>query len=497
MSNREFASVPHLLVLLAIVVAAITFRRAEIVVAGGLIWTLWHLRKPSYFLYAFYLAFPFAFTDYPKAKIGFVSIELEDLLLILIAVTTAIVYIGRWNNPEGRPGPTRLGRQSRSAIGLMALLVLGLLVSCLAVGEPLIWVVSGVGFLIAYVSAVLLVRSMERFQWVIALLKIAALILAAGTLLSAYGFVDRLGALGDALNMRTGYAVPGLGAVYATSGFVQNRGGYGVNMAFVLPFVLLAVVEGFRGRSRRWFHGTLHLALAGVLLWSIAVTGSRSTWLMAVVVVFVFALGRSVRRLNPVAIVGGVVPIALILFAIGNSLLSRVVSAAYEMREITVDSRMELDTLSLQTFLQHPFFGILHDDIFRIGGLGLYIHNFFLLFAVDTGLVGLVPVLLLFGLTIKMLFEMSVRDKGPVQAYALCMVTAFAGMMVELMFYAGGEKQMWVYLGLICALYGIWKKDKRQRTRDARAATPVAVPTDGWPPDGDPGPGDAQVREGA
>jgi hypothetical protein len=338
-------------------------------------------------------------------------------------------------------------------IGLVVLFLAGVLVSSLAVAEPLTWVYTTAGYAFAFIGTVALLRTERQLDTAIELLKIAALVLAVGTLLSAYGIVDSWGAFGEFLNMREAPGAALLGTVNASSGFIQNRGGYGVNVAFILPFVLKPVVDFLRRRQGGVGSFVFHTALLLLLLWSVVVTSSRSTWLMAVVVVATYLMVRTVRRMNPVAIMGILVPLALAVFVLLQGLIEGLAAAAYELRPITVESRVDLDLLSFQVFLRNPVLGIPHEEIFRIGQMGLYIHNFFLVNAVDSGLIGVLPLFALFGLTIKMMYLLTRHPAPAIQARSLCLIAGFTGMLVELMFYAGGEKQLWVYLGLICAAF--------------------------------------------
>ncbi len=433
---------------------------------GAAIWGVAQITRPIHLVYVFLALYPFAFVHYPKPTIGPVTAGFDDLLLV-----GAMGVIGLQLAIRGRGLAEMLGRLPRDviySIGLVLLFLAGVLVSSLAVAEPLTWVYTTAGYAFAFFATVALVRTERQLDTSIGLLKLAALVLAVGTLLSAYGFVGRWGAFGEFLNMREAPGAALLGTVNASSGFIQNRGGYGVNMAFILPFVLLPVVDYLRHRRGGVHSFLLHLGLLLLMLWSIIVTSSRSTWLMAVVVVTTYLLVRTVRRMNPVAVMGILVPAALAVFVLLQGLIEGLASAAYELRPITVESRVDLDLLSFQVFLRNPVLGIPHEEIFRIGQMGLYIHNFFLVNAVDSGLIGVLPLLILFGLSIRMMYRLTQHPAPGIQERSLCLIAGFTGMLVELMFYAGGEKQLWVYLGLICVVYALSRSPSMWPPRRAR-----------------------------
>jgi len=120
-----------------------------------------------------------------------------------------------------------------------------------------------------------------------------------------------------------GYATPGP-AVFGTATFIGFRA-YGLLGAlvgtvaiFTLPWLLAMVAARYLGvfshnRYMKYFSQGVALAAAGLLISTAWIIGKQSTWGIGAWAIFVLAFSASVRKINPLFILGSGLFIGLII----------------------------------------------------------------------------------------------------------------------------------------------------------------------------------------
>lgn len=418
----------------------------------------------KYILYLLFILYPFAYTNYAKPRIGVIELGIDDLLLML-ALPLGFLAIVNQKSTARSSSRFKIPPLATTAIIASAIYALNVLLVDALHRNSLSSSFQTLGGVIAFLLAAYALRSASSFRLSISLLKISALVLALSAILSAYGILNS-----GFFNVNYSYRAF-LGAKYASTGMVQSRGGYGINMAFILPFVAYGLMNSgslpLTCKSKRSLIGrmpvqAIHLPLLFTLFFSVVITGSRSTWMMTAVVILFYMMFSFSEKAGPLAISA----FAFAWIAVILLLMNQITAALNEVYNIStagVDSRIRLNFVAVKAFFQNPLYGLSQQQLFRLADGQISIHNYFLNVAAQYGLMGLGPLFLLFISIGRMLFWIRRKFKAPQKEMAACLISGLMGMLVELMFYPGGEKQLWIYLGISISIYTyIWNVNRRR-----------------------------------
>ena len=459
---KDTAIILEILAVGCTALVCVLFESAYPIIGFTVLWLAFQHRKPHRLFFLLVLLYPFSYTNYTKPMIGPVEINIDEVILLLIVAYTFV-----WRRRENQERLFRVNKQ------FTLLYSAGVLVSGLAVGDSAANWVTSMGYVLTFYATIYVIRSEDQFGTVIKLLKVSALIIAVSAVLSAYGIIDV-----DFLDIKTSVHRTVLDAKYASTGLIRSRGGFGVNMAFILPFILDALLTRRRKTSQLGVGGipnsVYHVTLFCTIIYSIIVSASRSTWLMALVVVAVYLLMIARRKINRYVIDFFVLPVLFLSLLFTRETFTYFYQSIYDMAPETVDSRLTMDLLAFDVFRDNLLFGIHRAQILDIGGMGITIHNFFLHIAADSGLLGVVPVCVVFAVTGWMLWKLLASPSEKTRQVAGCLAAAYAGILVELSFYSGGEKQIWMYIALFSAYYAI--DARRTAARSSQLPTPEELP---------------------
>ena len=403
------------------------------------------------------LFYPLAYTGYAKLQLGILELNGDDILIILLIFSIGFSEIARTKTygPDlfiKKKIPTKI----KAAIACIILYLFGKIICKIIHGEPVVYISQTIGEVLAFVIAAMVLARYNFTHYTTLFLKLSALLLSLSALLFSYGYLSP-----SLLNTKLSYRAF-LGANYASTGLVAARGGYGVNIAFILPFVLHSIFPftTYRSTQKGVARSVLCRALNGflflTLIWSVIITGSRSTWLMVLIVLgiyFTFLIFQKIQSENRHILYFLFGLEGLIVFGFTVKSICSGIIAVYNISKISVDSRFFINIVALKAFMVNPIIGLSFKEIIEISGTHLQIHNFFLDILARQGFFGILPIIVFFYIITSMLYYMAFRAPVDNRWLGLCLVSGFFGMLVELMFYNGGDKQLWIYLGIICGIY--------------------------------------------
>ncbi len=442
--KANLATILEILIFCCIVLISVLLNSLWLILGFVAIWVLFQFNKPVRLYYVFVLFYPFAYANYPKPSIGPVEVNFGEFLLGIMILS---VFFRRRQSK-----PPEIIRMNMFA---MILFSFGVLLACIVTGDQVSSWITTIGLVLMFLTTIMVINKESNLSIVIRLLKISAFVVAVSAILSAYNLYNFEHFYDVKLSVKRSI----LDSHYASTGLLRSRGGFGVNMAFILPFILHFLIEKRKVillNPKILLEYVFNILLIITILFAVIISGSRSTWLMAIVVFSTFLLIYYKRATNPIVIIGAIVPGIIISFLLLESTISHLLYSAYYIAPEGVDKRMLLSKLGFMIFLENPFFGIVRTSIYDIGGFDRMIHNFFLRIAVDSGLFAIVPVLLIFCNSIRMLIKfMGMGSSDEIRKYAICLIAGFAGIFVELSFYGGGDKQIWMYLALMNSFYSI------------------------------------------
>ncbi|MCP4366925.1 MAG: hypothetical protein GY797_02245, partial [Deltaproteobacteria bacterium] len=246
-----------------------------------------------FLFYALVLFYPFAYTNYRKLLLGNIELGFDDLMLVVLILFLAFKFAYR-SMKYSYKIILLTPKQSVFALAAGVIFSLNILIISLFDDRSIGGWVQCTGFISALLVTVLMIRSYKTFTTTVTLFKFATFVLAVSAILSAYGLLNY-----EVLNTKPSLYRAYFGAKYSSTGLIQSRGGFGINLAFVLPFALQFIMiggiddaekktkNGFLWRS---VHFVSHWLLFVVLIWATITSGSRSTWLMALVAISTFMI---------------------------------------------------------------------------------------------------------------------------------------------------------------------------------------------------------------
>jgi O-antigen ligase len=431
---------------------------------GIFLWLIVTSSRPIRLLFIFCLFYPFTFVNHPKVTLGSLELGFDDFLLMALVLFVVIRSLMIWTIKRGLNVPSIIPKATRMNVFFMFLFALGVLISSLLLGRSLSSFFTTIGWAISLAAPVLLVRNMKSFYEIIGLLKVSAFLLAIVAILISYGVIDPVELEGK-IDLANPVDRSFLGAVSASTGLIGNRGSFGINIAFIIPFVITGLLrfpyEYLRNPKGR-YKQSINIILLCSLIVAVAVSGSRSTWINIGMVFITFFSLEYIAFKRPV--------VAALLFfffiAIFVSIyiygFFGILEKAYNIAPSSVETRILQLEKGVNLFTRSPIFGVEHNIFWYEREMGGPIHNFFLSTAVKYGLIGVIPVILIFANTVRILRKNSrmVRDKSITTNN--CLTAGFVGMLIELMFYPGGEKLLWLYIGMITIFIHLSNKEAMQ-----------------------------------
>ncbi len=230
---------------------------------------------------------------------------------------------------------------------------------------------------------------------------------------------------------------------------------YGLNGILIfsgLSFSMMSIwKKGIFFRSR-----IISVLVSGLLIFSILFSNSRSTWL-GFFILLLTLLGYFVLKKGLLRTLCPLFLIFILFFTVVNSdffaeQYKDINSKIYRMGMSSTELRLAQYEAALHTVKTQPLFGLGHGVFFKTTGLGnIYIHNYFLRKAAETGIISGVLVVSLFMITIfrftKGVLRNIDREMGLI---CLCLLSSFLGMITELLLYDGGRGLaiVWMYIAL-------------------------------------------------
>ncbi|MDA8324627.1 MAG: O-antigen ligase family protein [Nitrospiraceae bacterium] len=435
--------------------SAYYFRSKWFLFAGCGIWALMQMLKPVKIFYFLTLFYPFAYTQFALTGSGGMELSIWNVLLVILLL---FVLLRRFVLKDlfGTASDISFPAAVQANFLMVAMFSVAVLLTSFLHGEGISFWVSSVSYALAFAAPLFLVDRPGIFSRTIRLFAGAALILSVSAILSSYGILNL-----KSLNM-TPYGVRRfLGAEYSSTGLIQSRGGFGVNMAFILPFVYLSIAKSIKRaaiRVRNVPEVVVRLSVPAVLGLSIILSGSRATWVMGIVVTILFlTINQFMRNIrNYLGFIAGlIVPSAITLWVFLKGPAVKLFASLYNISPDSVDERIWTNRGAIDSIISNPFFGVPHRQVENLLGLHgtVEIHNFFLYIATENGIMAALLVLFLFICTFRLVFKLWSTSVGETRQMAACMLAGLAGMTASLMFYSGGEKQIWMYLGLMNSFY--------------------------------------------
>jgi O-antigen ligase len=307
--------------------------------------------------------------------------------------------------------------------------------------QPPRQVVTFVGYLLTYVVVGLYVDSYVRLHRVMVTAFAAAVAISVLTLFSSLLEIP----IGQPLiGHRTvlGIRIP----FERTLGVPLTYGAYGMYLLAPLPYVAV----DWLWRERSWLLG----GCLGIVLASVVVSQSRSTWLAAIVAISVLGFG--------IVILGREIPIGdhAYRFLAGVSALTAVSAASVVPKVLiridrgTYRSRVKQYSETLEWLIRRPLIGVGTDfSLLELPGESSP-HNAFLINGLSMGLPVLAGFVVLFittpiRLVRTILYSPSYRD----QMIALSLLAGFSAVLVELQLLPQFSKAPWLILGAVAGFY--------------------------------------------
>ena len=311
------------------------------------------------------------------------------------------------------------------------------------------FIITFMGMALSFVLPLMLIRNLGEYRKVFIFLIASASLLAFTTVLSGFGYFPEEYQSIFATRIGKSRAVIGK---YFTQSFMASRGGYGCWLESALTIIMLSIFW-----KRKFFLKNLTMPLiAVIIILGIIVPSSRSTWLssfLATLVIMSFVLRNRFRISYLIISIAGLLTI-LTLYEIG--LIQPFIKNIYEMNPMGVEGRFLGYSESLRIAIQNPLFGIGIGGYIQIGkaNLGMCIHNLFLSTLVSNGILGFLSLIFVCLLSFYLCVQIILRPATEaIKLFGVSLLASLIAIFTEANFYGGGDKIMWLMLGLTNCLY--------------------------------------------
>ncbi|WP_257313151.1 O-antigen ligase family protein [Geothrix fuzhouensis] len=241
------------------------------------------------------------------------------------------------------------------------------------------------------------------------------------------------------------------------SAFEQNANVLGVIYATAFVIAIARVIQprtGYGWATRLLFAGGGIIVILGLLL-----TGSRTAALLAVIgVVTLVAIETRRARWSPPAVLASVIVMAAV---VGGSLAKSIIEKRSERvvsADISSEDRARMAPVLIEQFFRSPLYG-LGPENYRVelghrsktgdSDVGIVAHNQMAMFAVEMGLFGLIPFLIMCGLLLSQAWRVRALEGGLPFALALpCVLTACTTANIAFHWH------FYFIVGLVAGAYG-------------------------------------------
>jgi len=311
-------------------------------------------------------------------------------------------------------------------------------------------IITSVGMALSFVLPLALISDLEQYRKVFIFLIASALLLAFATILAGFGYVPEAYQSIFATRMGTSRAI--IGKCY-TQAFMSSRGGYGCWLESALSMTMLSIFY----KKKLFLKNSALPLMAFILILGIVIPSSRSSWLAASSAIFIILLfvlrQRFGFRYSIMLIVSSLT--VLSLYKLG--LIQPFVNNLYEMSPESVDRRFLIYRDALRVAIESPIFGWGYRAYeMRLGSIfpGMEIHNVFLSTFVSNGILALIPLIFIWGISFYLCLQTIMRPiSETTRLFGISIFASLIAILIEAQFYGGGDKIMWLMLGLTNCLY--------------------------------------------
>jgi len=250
-----------------------------------------------------------------------------------------------------------------------------------------------------------------------------------------------------------GNAIP----INASAGFLRDNGLLGILTSSVVPFLLMACLG-----SIKVFRSRLTAALLAIpVLLGLLLSGSRSSYLAIALSVCVVSVGRLFRNLRPrlagLQLTFSLTAIVVVALAASGPIL-QLGESLIGANRFSIRHRLLQYEHAIALVLEHPWVGSGHrafadsfvypDYGFELGDGAAMLHNYFLNSAVSLGIpVAALELLVLVVTALAGFLSLPSRERDGYW-WALGLLAALLGIVVELSLYVGGSglKPLWLLI---------------------------------------------------
>ncbi len=264
------------------------------------------------------------------------------------------------------------------------------------------------------------------------------------------------------------------------SGTMDGSNGFAAAMVALVPLVLYLLI-GERHVGRR----VLLALTAAALLYGILLSGSRGGLLALVFAMGLFVI-RQKHKLVILVLVLALVPVLLAVMPVHLKERVGLVPTKYDTTDFSAERRQTYLELGLQHFWQHPVTGMGLDGFSEAYARSQYrfmqetqtkrvAHNMYVDIAVGTGLIGLIPFLGLFFVSLREAVKAAKKmaDDSFLASAANGIFAGLGGFLIASFFLSEQyEKTLWtlVALTVVVRQLSYYHAERRARTSHGRSS---------------------------
>ena len=316
-----------------------------------------------------------------------------------------------------------------------------------------------IGFALSFVFPLILIRSLDEYRKVFIFQVISALLLAILSILASFGYGPVQ--YGGIFTPRFASANRVIMGKYATQAFMASRGGYGCWLESAISILAVSIFC-----KRKFFFKNKFpvILIFPIMLLAVIIPTSRSTWLatsLALIVILYFTLFvLKKQHYFSLTVTPLFISLLVILVFWPPDMVKSLIWKIYEMNPSGVEGRFLEAQEGFRVGIRNLLFGLgaggysAYVQPFSKVIPGMCIHNVFAATFADGGILGFISLVIIWIISFYICLQIIMKPKNEViRLFAISMFATLIAIFTETNFYGGGDKIMWLMLGLTNCLY--------------------------------------------
>ena len=385
---------------------------------------------------------------------GIISISAPNVLIIIILFALLVRFI---------IAPPHINLPSPIKVNLIAVFLLFLwyvtgALHAMDMASSFRFVITFIGMAFSFTLPLVLIRNLDEYRKVFIFQVISASLLAILSILASFGYgpVE----YGGIFTPRFASANRVIMGKYATQAFMASRGGYGCWLESAISILAVSIFC----KRKFFFKNKFPIILIfPIMLLAVIIPGSRSTWLatsLALIVTLYFTFVLKKQHYFSLTVTSLFISLLVISIFWPPDMVKSLIGRIYQMNPMGVEERFLLNCEAIKVGIKNLLFGVgvkgytRHFSLISAVAPGTTIHNIFFGTFVQVGILGFISLIIIWMISFYMCLQVIFKPATEIiKLFGVSIFATLIAIFTEVNFYGGGDKIMWLMLGLANCLY--------------------------------------------